>query len=213
MDQPKLIHPTWVKTCAATVAPTRMAAKITTSIGPTLMPGVSSSKNRIRPAPPLGMGPSPFFFRFLAVLGIPCSTPELTSPSVRVLLILPMSVLDSDKNYTRGTCMRLNPRFYTCTCVLMPWKYSWSIDVGRGFCYSMSKLVISTERRADESITKHNSKVGCRVWASAASSLLLWIKKSLLGLTSSVKKKEVSITAPWILGMPRDWRIAFARTS
>jgi hypothetical protein len=35
------------------------------------MPGVSSSKNRIKPAPPDGIGPSPRFpFLFLAVFGI-----------------------------------------------------------------------------------------------------------------------------------------------
>jgi hypothetical protein len=36
------------------------------------MPGVSSSKKRIKPAPPLGIGPSPrFFLRFFAVFGMP----------------------------------------------------------------------------------------------------------------------------------------------
>jgi len=36
------------------------------------MPGVSSSKKRIKPAPPLGIGPSPLFFlRFFAVFGMP----------------------------------------------------------------------------------------------------------------------------------------------
>ena len=58
-------------TCAITTPTTRIAARITTVVGPTLTPGVSSSKKRISPAPPEGMGPSPrFFLLFLAVFGI-----------------------------------------------------------------------------------------------------------------------------------------------
>ena len=57
--------------CAIIVAITSIAAKIKTSVGPTFMPGVSSSKNLMSPAPPEGIGESPFFFfLFLLVLGI-----------------------------------------------------------------------------------------------------------------------------------------------
>jgi hypothetical protein len=58
-------------TCAMTVATTRIPASISTTVGPILMPGVSSSKNLMRPAPPDGIGPSPRFpFLFFAVFGI-----------------------------------------------------------------------------------------------------------------------------------------------
>jgi hypothetical protein len=63
--------PLYAMICARTVATIMIAERITTTVGPTLIPGVSSSKNLMRPAPPLGIGPSPFFFlRFLVALGI-----------------------------------------------------------------------------------------------------------------------------------------------
>ncbi len=73
--------------CATTVAMTRTAAKMTTTTGPTFRPGVSSSKNLISPAPPLGIGPSllpPFFF---TVFG------NLTPPLFRWLPFMELLIL------------------------------------------------------------------------------------------------------------------------
>lgn len=62
-----------------TVAISRTAAKTTTTVGPTLIPGVSSSKNRMSPAPPDGIGPSPLLLlrlRFLRFLGMYVRLPD-----------------------------------------------------------------------------------------------------------------------------------------
>ena len=65
--------------CASTVTKTRIAEKMITRVGPTLIPGVSSSKKRINPAPPDGIGPSPRFLLFLAVFGIAFTSWDLSS--------------------------------------------------------------------------------------------------------------------------------------
>ena len=72
--------------CATTVTTMRMADTTITIVGPILIPGVSSSKNLMSPAPPLGIGPSPLLRFFLALLGITITSYELSVYALGVLI-------------------------------------------------------------------------------------------------------------------------------
>jgi transposase-like protein len=88
-------------------------------------------------------------------------------------------------------------------------KYPWSLRIGDGFCYTMGRIGISVGRRKDSVRTRKCRIRSCRVWASEASPLIMWVKKTLLGLGTSSVKKEEEIRAEWILSMPREWRVGF----
>ncbi len=89
-------------------------------------------------------------------------------------------------------------------------KYSWGSTLGKGFCYTLGKIGLSAERKADQEKVRENGKVSVfRVYSSEASPLLMWMKKALLGLAVSELKKNVAIKADWILDMPRDWKVVF----
>jgi hypothetical protein len=88
--------------------------------------------------------------------------------------------------------------------------YHWSKDFGKGFCYALAKVGISSMRDKD-GVTRHeNGKtVEFRSWRSIQTPFLIWMKDSLLGLRSSTPKSQIPIQADWILRMPHDWRVAF----
>ena len=88
-------------------------------------------------------------------------------------------------------------------------KYQWSLRLGMAFSYTMGRIGMKVERRADETKVKSGKTIVCNVWASQASPLLRWVKEVLLGLKRSHSKKETPTDAEWILRMPRDYRVAF----
>ncbi len=90
-------------------------------------------------------------------------------------------------------------------------KYPWSAELGDAFCYALGKLGLSAERRQNSRRKKRGKLREFMVWESEASPFLMWLKKTLLGLNPSDKKKEVPVQSDWILEMPREWRIAFVQ--
>ena len=88
-------------------------------------------------------------------------------------------------------------------------KYSWSKDLGRGFCYALGKIGISSKRHKNQVSQRNGKTTVSRKWASEASPFLQWVKRTLLGLKASTPKSWTPIQADWILQMPHDWRVAF----
>lgn len=88
-------------------------------------------------------------------------------------------------------------------------KYSWGKDLGRGFCYALGKVGISSKRRKNQVSQRNGKTTVSRKWASEASPFLQWVKRTLLGLKTSTPKSWTPIQADWILQMPHDWRVAF----
>jgi hypothetical protein len=88
-------------------------------------------------------------------------------------------------------------------------KYSWSKDLGRGFCYALGKIGISSKRHKNQVSQRNGKTTVSRRWASEASPFLQWVKRTLLGLKASTPKSWTPIQADWILQMPHDWRVAF----
>lgn len=88
-------------------------------------------------------------------------------------------------------------------------KYRWSLRLGRAFSYTMGRIGMNVERRADNTRVRDGKTIVCNVWGSQASPLLRWVKEVLLGLGPSYSKKQTSIDAEWILRMPHDYGIAF----
>lgn len=88
-------------------------------------------------------------------------------------------------------------------------KYSWSKDLGNAFCDAVRRLGFFVERKSDDIRVKYGKLVECRKWESTASPFLMWMKKALLGLSASEKKKELPISSDWILKLPRSLRASF----
>jgi hypothetical protein len=88
--------------------------------------------------------------------------------------------------------------------------YNWSRDFGRGFCYALGKIGISSKRGKDSIIEDEEGNLFTQMrWASTSTPLLLWVRRTLLGLEASAPKTWNPIKADWILDAPEDWRIAF----
>jgi len=88
--------------------------------------------------------------------------------------------------------------------------YNWSRDFGRGFCYALGKIGISSKRGRDRILEDEEGTLFPQMrWTSTSTPLLLWVKRTLLGLEAFVPKTWVPIQANWILDAPEDWRIAF----
>jgi hypothetical protein len=88
-------------------------------------------------------------------------------------------------------------------------KYRWNRRLGRAFSYTMGRISMNVERRADETKIKNGKTIVCNVWASQASPLFRWVKEVMLGLKRAQSKKEESMDAEWVLRLPRDYRVAF----
>ena len=88
-------------------------------------------------------------------------------------------------------------------------KYRWSLRLGRAFSYSMGRIGMKVERRADQTKVRDGKTTVFNVWGSQASPLLRWVKEVLFGLGPSHSKKEKPIDAEWIMNMPREYRVAF----
>ncbi len=89
-------------------------------------------------------------------------------------------------------------------------KYYWNTDFGEGFCYALARVGISAEYKGDgETRQKNGTVVKFNKWGSTSSPLLVWMRRTLLGLTHEEKMKEIPIRAEWILQMPDLWKIAF----
>jgi hypothetical protein len=88
-------------------------------------------------------------------------------------------------------------------------KYSWGHTLGKGFCYAMGVLGVSTSRWVDDIRIRHGEQQVCMVWGCETSPFFAWIERTLLGLDPSMAKSTDPISADWILRMPYDWRVAF----
>jgi len=88
-------------------------------------------------------------------------------------------------------------------------KYSWSEGLGRGFCYSLGKIGIHSTQDRSRVLQQKSGKITVnRIWRSLNSPLLEWMRRTLLGLTTSTPKSQTPIQIDWILQMPEDWRVA-----
>jgi hypothetical protein len=98
----------------------------------------------------------------------------------------------------------------TCVSLGLSRKYSWSEGFGRGFCYALGKIGISSYQGKDFVGQLENGETYVkRTWYSARTPFLMWVRKTLLGLKTSTPKDATPIQADWILQMPEHWRIAF----
>ncbi|MDF1537828.1 MAG: LAGLIDADG family homing endonuclease [Candidatus Thorarchaeota archaeon] len=89
-------------------------------------------------------------------------------------------------------------------------KYSWNTDFGEGFCYALSRIGIEAEYKGEgETKQKNGTTVKFNQWASISSPLLIWMRRTLLGLEHHEIKNESSIRAEWIKHMPEEWKVAF----
>ncbi|MFW9817954.1 MAG: LAGLIDADG family homing endonuclease, partial [Candidatus Thorarchaeota archaeon] len=88
-------------------------------------------------------------------------------------------------------------------------KYRWNLRLGRAFLYSMGKVGLNVERRADSTKIRDGKTTVFSVWGSQASPLLRWMKEVLFGLGPSLRKKESPIHADWMLNLSHDYRVAF----
>ncbi|MFW9803740.1 MAG: hypothetical protein ACFFFC_13855 [Candidatus Thorarchaeota archaeon] len=86
--------------------------------------------------------------------------------------------------------------------------YFWSKDFGSGFCYALRKIGISANYRGIREVMREGKLTENHGWSSTSTPLLLWIKKTLLGL-DKVPKSQTKIRAPWILNISQEARIAF----
>ncbi|MFW9890173.1 MAG: LAGLIDADG family homing endonuclease, partial [Candidatus Thorarchaeota archaeon] len=88
-------------------------------------------------------------------------------------------------------------------------KYPWSLELGKAFCHALSKIGFFAERKPDDERERNGKTDAFRVWESEASPFFMWVKKALLGLKASDRKKKTPIHADWVLNIPHDWRVAF----
>jgi hypothetical protein len=78
--------------------------------------------------------------------------------------------------------------------------YDWSEQVGKAFCYYLSRLGIKAKKADDNNPQNHR-------WQSRMAPLLTWMKQTCLGLQKNQTTSKNPIKATWIFNAPHRIRL------